>query len=330
VYMAKRGGKPVVVKLFQLPYINADATVNAYYTEIRTQDFLYEALAQLIVMQAKETRQIRSIDVVSAHQYDMFVTQDFYGVIVYDYTTSTTLARYIRDPTLERDFTWRRNALLIIRSLASSMRDLHVAGIVHLDLKPQNLLVFASKMAFVIDLGLVCAEQKVLDVIMPLFDDLKRHLKTPLQRNLEKPEIPLFANVRSAILRVFNNPSFGNSEMQCLADHKPTEMYRNPDLEDKLTFLDAKRRDLFSIGVIAYELYKKQLFYDADVYTDLYRLKEHATESDGTTVRGIIEANPITDEPALSRLIQRCMQSQTEASPEYVLAEFIDSVRITP
>jgi len=51
----------------------------------------------------------------------------------------------------------RRNSKRFLRALLQSLRDLHRAGIIHGDLKPDNILMAASnRSVFVCDFGLAC------------------------------------------------------------------------------------------------------------------------------------------------------------------------------
>ena len=92
-----------------------------------------------------------------ASVYDVGETPEGETYLVMEYVAGTTLRALLRRGRLER-----REALRIVREVAIALGEAHRSGLVHRDVKPDNIIVAAGGRVVLLDFGIVkelCAEE---------------------------------------------------------------------------------------------------------------------------------------------------------------------------
>ena len=92
-----------------------------------------------------------------------------YYLLPMKYIPGVTLDKFIRVlPKINRQ-EYQRTILLLMKQVFSALRDLHNKGIVHADIKEENVLVDKTAQIHLIDFGLSCTEGNCVNRGTPLY-----------------------------------------------------------------------------------------------------------------------------------------------------------------
>lgn len=197
--------------------------------------------------------------------YDFIDSEGEAPALIMKFIQGRTLADEIRDS--KNDLSSIYELLAAVSKVGDAMQFAHEAGVVHGDLKPQNIMVGASGEAYVMDWG-----------IARFRPDVEHELTTLLM----EAQIPLEAESSAGI---YGTPAY----------IAPEQIQGHPDAIDV-------RTDVFGLGTILYQVLTKMSVYDG---TSVPAILERAVRAEIVPPRKRCETRPIR--PDLDALCMRAL-----------------------
>lgn len=324
VYKGTRNREPIVVKLFDLiPGIERYPDINLENARNSIIGFLYEIVAQFHVKAAKHQNRpgLQHISTVNDPiQENIFITDRLQGAIVYPFVTYTSMDNFM-DRYFPKLPWYREKVLKSARSLATSILALHQEGLVHLDVKPDNIILDETIDPVLIDLGFLCSKTPLPAKDLQAFQTLMTDMASSVTDT---------RTIAVELIRVgFANADILITTESCLYSHNaPGYGYHNPNLHHVLSFKSANINDLFGLGITLYEFAVGFRMHQTSC-SGLKANYENECEDDARAAILYIEQNPLSGYERLYAFILQCikMTETSSETPDEVLQNYLDSTQ---
>ena len=240
VWSGKQNDTDVVVKLAELS------------DEGEVETFLNEVYVNTVLRNYKDALVCdnEAVECVLPTMDSVFITDNDVGVMIFPYKTPDSLSQYIRSqPRL-------RPMLSFLQSILRNTLIIHRTGVVHMDMKPENIIVFDGDETSFIDMGMACFD----------IEDRERRdagSATTIRRLLEEQRDRL-ASEKLASQRVRGYIAGVTPEeiLACIVDNS-SGTFADPRLYEERAdeiipsfgFENAIRNDIYALAITVFQMF---------------------------------------------------------------------------